>query len=125
MPEPWKFLCQSVRGTSHGQSGQPCQDYAFATAVHAGEETILLVTCADGAGSAGHSDIGSKLACENMISRIGAELDSGLSIGEIDQFRFLRWYGEVRSFPCVSSPVLCSPPSWVRIARLLVRSAMV
>jgi hypothetical protein len=87
-----------VRGTSHGQSGQPCQDYAFATAVHAGEETILLVTCADGAGSAGHSDIGSKLACENMISRIGAELDSGLSIGEIDQFRFLRWYGEVRSF---------------------------
>lgn len=97
MPGPWKLLYDSVCGTSHEQAGRPCQDHAFGSTVRAGEETVLVVACADGAGSADFSEIGAKLACEEIIRRIAADLACGLKISDIDQGRFLKWYGEVRS----------------------------
>jgi hypothetical protein len=72
--------------------------------VCAGEETVLLVACADGAGSSDHSDIGSRLAGEQITSQIVTELESGLKVGDIDQPRFLQWYREVRN--CLESEAL-------------------
>lgn len=59
----WKQVFGSVQGTSHIQSGLPCQDYCAGTVYG----TTLVVACADGAGSAEHSQIGSKAAVDYFI----------------------------------------------------------
>ena len=59
----WKLVYGSVRGTSHVRSGQPCQDYCAATVVG----TTVVVACADGAGSAELSHLGSRSAVERFL----------------------------------------------------------
>ena len=44
----WRLVFGSVRGTSHVQSGRPCQDYCAGTVIGSG----AVAACADGAGSA-------------------------------------------------------------------------
>ncbi|CAH1208263.1 hypothetical protein PAECIP111891_03185 [Paenibacillus allorhizoplanae] len=63
-PQAEHFAC-SVTGASHLRQGMPCQD-AFGTwAFSVAEESVTLMTIADGHGSAKHdlSEFGSKLAC--------------------------------------------------------------
>jgi hypothetical protein len=64
----WKVVAASVRGPSHEESGEPCQD-AFAHAIE-GERLIAVV--ADGAGSARFSDQGAALLCETMVRELGS-----------------------------------------------------
>lgn len=59
----WKLVFGSVQGTSHVQSGLPCQDYC-AGAVSG---TTLVGACADGAGSAELSQLGSKAAVDRFM----------------------------------------------------------
>jgi len=59
----WKLVFGSVRGTSHVESGLPCQDYC--AGVISG--TTLVAACADGAGSAELSQIGSKAAVDRFM----------------------------------------------------------
>jgi hypothetical protein len=75
----WKLVCQSVQGTSHQRSDLPCQDYCTAASVVLPEGAALVLVCADGAGSAEHSDVGSRVACETLLSTIGQWLhDQGV-----------------------------------------------
>lgn len=67
----WKLIYGSVRGTSHAQTGQPCQDYCVGTAV---DETAIAA-CSDGAGSAELSHLGSKVAVERFLE-VAASLKS-------------------------------------------------
>lgn len=59
----WKLVFGSVRGTSHVQSGQPCQDHCAGTVVG----TALVAACSDGAGSAELSQLGSRYAVERFL----------------------------------------------------------
>lgn len=59
----WKLVFGSVQGTSHVQSGMPCQDYC-AGAVSG---PTLVAACADGAGSAEFSQLGSKAAVDRFM----------------------------------------------------------
>ena len=59
----WKLIFGSVQGTSHVQSGLPCQDYC--TGIIAG--TTLVAACADGAGSAELSQLGAKAAVDRFM----------------------------------------------------------
>jgi hypothetical protein len=59
----WKIVFGSVQGTSHVQSGKPCQDYSAGTVVG----TTVVAACADGAGSAELSQLGSKAAVERFL----------------------------------------------------------
>ncbi len=59
----WKLVYGSVRGTSHVQSGQPCQDHCSGAVVG----TTLLAACSDGAGSAKLSHLGSRRAVERFL----------------------------------------------------------
>ncbi|MDB5352854.1 MAG: Protein phosphatase [Planctomycetota bacterium] len=56
----WKIVVGSVQGTSHVQSGKPCQDYCAGSVIG----TTAVAACADGAGSAELSHLGSKAAVE-------------------------------------------------------------
>jgi len=64
----WKLVKASVAGTSHSRDDRPCQDYGLAVVLESGGG-LLIAAVSDGAGSAEHSEIGAKLACETLIDR--------------------------------------------------------
>ena len=70
----WKLLYQSVRGTSHRRSGKPCQDRCLCRVIRTGTEAVLVIACADGAGSADLSAVGASRACRTIISVIASAL---------------------------------------------------
>ena len=60
----WKVLSASVRGSSHEQSGQPCQDANF---WHIIDDRVLIAAVADGAGSASMSEVGAQTVVEASV----------------------------------------------------------
>ena len=80
----WKSIYKSEPGTSHLVSRQPCQDFGAAVSVRTAEGVVLLAACADGAGSAEHSEIGSKLAVEHFLNHTQAYFDQGGSLGDYE-----------------------------------------
>lgn len=59
----WKAVGRSAIGTSHQNQGIPCQDYVDYRIFN----DVIVGAVADGAGSAKHSDVGSKLAVETVL----------------------------------------------------------
>jgi hypothetical protein len=92
----WKVLFQSVRGTSHEASGQPCQDACLARLRPGPQGPVLLLACADGAGSAPHADLGARLACHGIARLALADLDEGLTVPLIDRDTVLSWHVRLR-----------------------------
>src|SRR5579871_3375936 len=92
----WNLLFESVPGVSHEAAGLPCQDYSLGCLVERGGETVLLLACADGAGSAEHAAVGAKLAAEELAAEIRRALESGVSVAEIDHGLMTEWHRRVR-----------------------------
>jgi hypothetical protein len=90
----WKFLNQSVAGTSHLEARRPCQDYSSVVPYKSEDDEILIVACSDGAGSAPQSQIGSELACKTVVAQAVAFLGSGRSASEINREILRSWFGE-------------------------------
>jgi len=89
----WKFICQSVEGTSHKKTTLGCQDSSFAAA-H-GTNLILLV--ADGAGSASLAADGSKLAIATGAALIKSFFDSGKQAQEITSDILRGWMSGIHA----------------------------
>jgi hypothetical protein len=64
----WSTLGDSLAGTSHRARSVPCQD-AFRICTF---DEWLVITVADGAGSASHSEIGATVACDEFVRRVAA-----------------------------------------------------
>ncbi len=93
----WKFVCRSVVGTSHRRDGLPCQDACRAVTVRANEaEDVLILVCADGAGSAARADVGAVTACDALAASAGADLKEGLPVSEVERDTVLYWFDKVR-----------------------------
>jgi hypothetical protein len=92
----WKLLFQSVRGSAHERSGTPCQDSCLVRLRPTGAGPVLVLACADGAGSAGHADAGARLACRGVVRLIRDSLRDGLPVEQIDKDTALSWCGRVR-----------------------------
>jgi hypothetical protein len=67
----WRLLGASARGTSHLESGLPCQDAHRETVLPDG---TLVIAVADGAGSAGRADEGAKCAVAASVSHLTGRL---------------------------------------------------
>jgi hypothetical protein len=67
----WRLIHESVAGTSHERTGQPCQDRAEARVIASPAGPVLVAACADGAGSASLSDVGAALACQTVVEEAG------------------------------------------------------
>jgi hypothetical protein len=91
----WKTLYRSVQGISHQRSGQPCQDNCAAREIELPGETVLVLACSDGAGSAEQSQVGSRLACDTLIDLVAAELRLAGAMSRIASEQALSWLGEV------------------------------
>lgn len=68
MNDMWNVLSTSLQGTSHSSECIPCQDFHSWKLVSTRNESVLLVSCSDGAGSASYADVGSKIACDVSIA---------------------------------------------------------
>jgi hypothetical protein len=93
----WKILAESVVGTSHVRFGTPCQDSCIALATRPFEEEFLVLACADGAGSAAHSDVGSRVACETFSRYVCDHLQSGKGRQSLEREFFAEAYARVQS----------------------------
>lgn len=91
----WKTLYQSVQGTSHQRSGQVCQDSSTARQLVLDDETVLLLACSDGAGSADYSQFGSALACQTFLDLMAGELRGSGRLYAVDHERASDWVRQV------------------------------
>lgn len=75
--ERWAISSATAQGTSHVSSGTPCQDAVqhHYEPVNAGN--VLMIVCADGAGSASRSADGSRWACDEAMIGLQATLREG------------------------------------------------
>src|SRR4051812_38043804 len=92
----WKVLFQSVRGTSHEASGQPCQDACLARLRTLSQGPAPLPACADGAGGPPPAALGPRLACHGIARLALADLDEGLTVPAIDRDTVLSWHLRLR-----------------------------
>lgn len=86
----WRAAAASVRGTSHIKGNLPCQD-AHAFDLIVGAEEVLVLIASDGAGSASHSDVGSQLACKEMLDSIRLYFASGNLVSDLSRDIALGW----------------------------------
>jgi hypothetical protein len=63
----WKTVGASVQGTSHTKNNTPCQDFSGFRDITIREKRVTLIALADGAGSAKHSEEGSKFVVTNWL----------------------------------------------------------
>jgi hypothetical protein len=95
-PHMWKLLFDSVPGVSHIIAGLPCQDHSLGECTQVDGETVLLLACADGAGSAEHAEVGAKIACKAIAREMREALRGGLRIADIDSELMMLWHRRVR-----------------------------
>lgn len=91
----WKFLAESVVGTSHLRTGAPCQDRAFGMLTRPDGEDLLVLACADGAGSAAQSQYGAELASRGFVELACQAFQDGLAMGVVDAAQVRAWYQEI------------------------------
>jgi hypothetical protein len=58
---------------------------------------MLVLACADGAGSAALSALGAGRACRTITSLVNYSLKAGLAVGQIDRQEVVGWYGRTRA----------------------------
>ena len=110
IPPSWEWAGAKATGTSHIRAGKRCDDFGGCLLVScAGAETLIAVA-SDGAGSAEHSAIGSRLATIRFIRCASEFLKSGGSIASLTQQTVLNWLDDVRD--CISGAAVkleCTP----------------
>ena len=87
--ERWAISSATAQGTSHVSSGTPCQDAVQHHYEPVNGGNVLLIVCADGAGSAARSADGSRWACDEAMIALQTTLREGgvaaLSIASVLQ----------------------------------------
>ena len=87
----WRVALASAIGTSHVQSGAPCQDHgAYATLGTKDDPVLVLVAC-DGAGSASRSDIGAHFAAQEFIRVVRTHFDAGGILSDLTRPTAQAW----------------------------------
>lgn len=67
----WRYSAVSVIGTSHQETGLPCQDACQVQV----EDDRLIAAVADGAGSAKYADTGASFIVENALTLVQKQVD--------------------------------------------------
>jgi hypothetical protein len=93
----WKLLFASVRGTAHERLGQPCQDHCLARLRPTPCGPVLVLACADGAGTAPHAEVGARLACHGIARHAFRDFAEGLEVAAVDRDTVLSWHVRLRN----------------------------
>lgn len=92
----WKIVGASVRGTSHVSTAAPCQDASYAVVVETSVGHVLVVACADGAGSAERSRDGARFACSALTGEVSDTL-TGVELADVRREHVETWYLHVHA----------------------------
>ena len=112
----WRVVPASVLGTSHERAGIPCQDACDFLRLNTGDEELLLVAVADGAGSAILSHVGSGEAVRQLLVVVRhAQLD----FRKITQEQVRGWMQEVLNHLAVVAERESAPVSQLACTLLL------
>lgn len=87
----WRIVRASVVGTSHIGTGAPCQDFSIHQLAESDAGPVLIAAVSDGAGSAAHAHVGSRIACERLIELVQEFLTSGHHVACIDRETVNSW----------------------------------
>ena len=93
----WRVAAASAIGTSHIKTGFPCQDSTGVEFVDTADGQVLVCAVSDGAGSAAHSDVGSRQAVIKSIELVRRFLSNGGQVGSIDAWTAVDWLASVRN----------------------------
>lgn len=124
-PQRWSIVGASVTGSGHIGRAEPGQD-RLAWRVWAGEQDaspLLIMVCADGAGSARRSWAGAWMACRALVSAVDAAMQSPAGCARMREAntwthgfverlfcqarrRVLRWSSEIHGLPTDLSTTL-------------------
>lgn len=91
---PWRIASASAVGTSHLANGVPCQDSARHALITTGEGIVLVSVVCDGAGSAPHSEVGSRVAAQTFVEFVERYFDAGGRLADVDRRQALSWIFE-------------------------------
>jgi Protein phosphatase 2C len=93
----WRVAAASAIGTSHIKTGTPCQDSTGVEFIDTADGQVLVCVISDGAGSAAHSDIGSRQAVTRSLELVREFLSNGGQVQSIDAGIAADWLANVRS----------------------------
>jgi hypothetical protein len=93
----WRIAAASVIGTSHTKTGLPCQDSVHVRLIETLHGPILISAVSDGAGSAAHSEIGSRAAVTAASCLAENYFGSGGTLSSIERGTALSWLAQVQS----------------------------
>jgi hypothetical protein len=91
---PWRIALASAIGTSHLGSETPCQDSAAYDILDTDDGPLLVAAVCDGAGSARHSEIGSRLAADTFTELVRTFIAHGGRLQRIDREIASDWVRE-------------------------------
>jgi hypothetical protein len=92
----WKWAAAKATGTSHLRAGKGCDDYGGCALVRGPTADTLILVVSDGAGSAEHSSLGSRLATLTFVKRASEYLRSGGDVSLLTKQTALEWLDAVR-----------------------------
>lgn len=93
----WRVAAASAIGTSHTKTGLPCQDSVHVRLIDTVQGPILISAVSDGAGSAAHSEIGSRAAVTTVTYLAENYLSAGGTLLSIGRDLALSWLAQVQS----------------------------
>jgi len=92
----WKWAAAKATGTSHIRAGKGCDDSGACLIVNCADAETLIIAVSDGAGSAAHSAIGSRLATMRFVRCASKFLRSGGNVASLTQQTALDWLDDIR-----------------------------
>jgi serine/threonine protein phosphatase PrpC len=92
----WKWAAAKATGTSHLRAGRGCDDFGGCMIVNCADAEALIIAVSDGAGSATHSVIGSRLAIMRFVRCASVFLKSGGSVDSLSKLTVLEWFDDIR-----------------------------
>ncbi|MEJ0052135.1 MAG: PP2C family serine/threonine-protein phosphatase [Methylovirgula sp.] len=99
----WTVASACSKGSSHSKIGTPCQDSAQVSFIETLEGELLIATVSDGAGSAGHSEVGSKLAVENLAALVEEYFSDGSRLEDLDREIAAHWMLHIQDALCADA----------------------
>jgi hypothetical protein len=91
----WRWASASTAGTSHLRRNAPSDDFGAAFEITRPDETILVQTVSDGAGSAPHARLGARLACCTLAKALKRAL-ARMPLSDISDEDITGWIDDVR-----------------------------
>ncbi|CAN7238745.1 PP2C family serine/threonine-protein phosphatase [Pararhizobium sp. LjRoot255] len=95
MTGAWRWAGARSKGTSHEKTGLPCQDYGCANEVDSPVGPAFIGVVSDGAGSALHADVGSKIVSTTLL-RLARDFLRSSPRSELHEETAWEWLDAIR-----------------------------